>query len=288
MDNKRVLITGSSGMLGSVFASIMKESYLISVFPDGTDIADASDVTRKLYEIQPDIIIHTAAYTDVEGCELNPDRANRVNVIGTKNIVDYCNVCDVKIIFISSTGIYGDRKEDNYSEFDEPNPTTVHHSTKLKAESLIVNSLCKHLILRVGWLYGGSKNHKNNFVYKRFLEARDTKMLYSSANQKGNPTSCYDVVNQAVVLLNCDQVGIFNCVNEAVGVSRYDYVKEIVALFDLDCKVIVGKPGMFKRIAPVSSNESATNENLNRFGLNIMPSWKHSLAQYINELKLEP
>lgn len=287
MNNKKALVTGSSGMLGSVFAYMMKDLYQISVFPAGTDIADSQAVTKKLHEIKPDIIIHTAAYTDVDGCELNPQTANNVNVLGTKNLVHYCHSYDVKIIFISSTGLYGDGKEGNYSEVDEPSPTTVHHLAKLKAENLIVNLLSNYLILRVGWLYGGDKNHKNNFVYQRFLEAKQSKTIYADATQKGNPTSCYDVVKQAVVLLNNDQVGIFNCVNDGVNVSRYDYVKEITALFDLACKVEIAKPEFFKRVAPISCNESAVNEKLNSLGLNIMLSWKQSLSQYIDELKLK-
>ena len=88
-------------------------------------------------------------------------------------------------------------------------------------------------------------------------------------------------------MINKSQTGVFNCVNGAVGVRRYDYVKEIIEQFGLDCRVELAPSDMFKRLAPVSSNESAVNKKLGFIGLDIMPSWKDALVRYINELKLE-
>jgi dTDP-4-dehydrorhamnose reductase len=260
--------------------------YTISVFPLGVDVANSKEVGLILNEINPDIIFHSAAYTDVDGCEVNSSKAHRVNVLGTKNIVNYCSNHAKKIIYISSTGIYGERKIGAFSEKDRPSPTTVHHSTKLSAENLVLESSCESLILRVGWLYGGSIANKNNFVYKRFQEANNNTIIYSSSSQKGNPTNCHDVVNQIFLLLEHDETGIFNCVNAATNITRYDYVSEIVKLFELECKVEIAKLGMFSRVAPVSSNESAINQNLNSIGLNIMGPWNESLAKYIRDLRL--
>lgn len=273
-------------MLGAVFASMANQHYSISELPLGADIANTKDIDLKLIEINPDIIFHAAAYTDVDGCELNPNKAHRVNVLGTENIVNYCRNHAKKIIYISSTGIYGENKLSAFSEKDRPSPTTVHHSTKLSAENLVLDSSCDSLILRVGWLYGGSINNKNNFVYKRFQEASKNNVIYSSASQKGNPTNCYDVASQILLLLERNILGVFNCVNAATDITRYDYVTEIVKLFELECKVQIAKPGMFSRVAPVSSNESAINQDLNSIGLNIMGPWNESLATYIKDLRL--
>jgi dTDP-4-dehydrorhamnose reductase len=285
MRKKNILVTGSSGLLGSVFLSMPHHLYSISTFPLNTDIANTEDVGTKLEGISPDIILHAAAYTDVDGCELNPDKATKVNVLGTENILDYCSKHDKKIIYISSTGVYGDNQVGAFSEKDRASPTTVHHCTKLSAEKLVLESPCESLILRVGWLYGGSISNKNNFVYKRYLEAVGNTVIYSSCSQKGNPTNVHDVVSQIHLLLENGQTGIFNCVNAGTDVTRYDYVSEIVRLFELDCKVAIATPGMFKRIAPVSSNESAKNQNLDSIGLNIMGPWNESLAKYIRDLK---
>lgn len=287
MQNKKILITGSSGMLGSEFISSMQESYSICSLPSGIDISETLKVIKTLSDIKPNIIIHAAAYTDVDGCEQNPKKAHRVNVLGTENIANYCSINNVKLVYISSTGVYGDKKNVNYSENDKPSPQTIHHSSKLEAESLVTNLVSDYLILRVGWLYGGGINQKNNFVYKRFLEAKNTSVIYSSSSQIGNPTSCKDVVRQAFLLINKNQKGIFNCVNKACGVTRFHYVKEIIEQFGLDCRVELASSDMFQRLAPVSPNESAVNERLGLIGLDIMPFWKDALSQYIDELKLE-
>jgi dTDP-4-dehydrorhamnose reductase len=287
MRNIKVLVTGSSGMLGSEFLHLMQESHSTSSLPAGINIADNSAVAKALSDTRPNIVIHTAAYTDVDGCELDPNKAHQVNVLGTKNIANYCSSNNVKMVFISSTGIYGDSKEANYSEDDRPDPQTVHHASKLEAEHLVASLVADHLILRVGWLYGGSISQKNNFVYKRFLEAKNTSVIYASSSQKGNPTSCQDVVRQTCLLINKCQTGVFNCVNGAVDVTRFDYVKEIIEQLGLDCRVELAPPDMFKRLAPVSSNESAVNKKLGFIGLDIMPSWKVALARYICELKFD-
>jgi dTDP-4-dehydrorhamnose reductase len=287
MRNIKVFVTGSSGMLGSEFMSVMQKSYLVSALPAGIDISDNSAVVKALSYARPNIVIHTAAYTDVDGCEQEPSKAHRVNVLGSENIANYCSSNNVKLVYISSTGIYGDTKEVNYSEDDTALPVTVHHASKLRAEGIITDLLTDYLILRVGWLYGGTTSQKNNFVYKRFLEANNKSVIYSSSSQTGNPTNCNDVVKQAYLLINNNQTGIFNCVNRAVGVTRYDYVKEIIDQFGLDCRVELASSDMFKRLAPVSSNESAMNKKLGFIGLDIMPFWKVSLARYINELKSE-
>lgn len=285
MRNIKVLVTGSSGMLGSEFMSVMQESYLISTLPAGTDIADNPAVAKALSDAKPNIVIHTAAYTDVDGCEQDPNKCHRINVLGSENIANYCSSNNVKMVYISSTGIYGDSKEVNYSEDDDPVPSTVHHASKLKAEDIINDLLTDYLILRVGWLYGGSISQKNNFVYRRFLEAKNKNVIYSSSSQIGNPTYCNDVVKQACLLINNNQTGVFNCVNGAVGVTRYDYVKEIIDQFGLDCRVELAPSDMFKRVAPVSSNESAVNKKLDFIGLDIMPLWKVALGRYIIELR---
>ena len=285
MNRKNILVTGASGMLGSTFVAMVEKLYRISTFPAGVDVANTQDVAAQLKEIKPDIILHTAAYTDVDGCELDPDKAHRVNVLGTKNLVIYCKKHNKELVYISSTGVYGNRKQIGYTEDDDTDPTTVHHLTKLKAERFVQESLTKHLILRVGWLYGGGIDHKNNFVYKRFLEGKNKKVIYSDVTQKGNPTNCEDVVNQIFLLLEKNQYGVFNCVNEALNVSRFDYVKDIISSFGLDCRVEIASDDMFGRIAPVSNNESAINKRLEDLGLNIMPNWKQSLVKYIDELK---
>lgn len=286
MIGEKVLITGANGMLGSNLINLFEKNEVTGISSD-LDIADHKEVNRLLSQVKPDVIIHAAAFTNVDACEKEIDKAHKVNVIGTQNLVNYCVDNNVVFVYISSTGIYGSHKDSNYTEFDEVSPTTVHHKTKYEGEKVVQNHLSKYLILRTGWLYGGSKEQSKNFVYKRYLESLEKVEMFSDDTQKGNPTSVIDLCNQIKLLLSEGQYGVYNCVNDATEVSRYDYVSEILRNFNSSCKVSIAEKGSYDRIAKVSHNESAINYSLNLAGLNVMREWKTALKEYIQDLKNE-
>lgn len=283
----KVLITGSNGMLGSNLLKFLPYE-VVGFSSKDLDITDFQKCINILEKENPNIIIHTAAYTNVEDCEINHDKAYKINTIGTQNLVNCCINKEILFIYISSTGIYGTKKEkEPYNEFDEVNPTTIHHKSKYEAEKIVQNHLSTFLILRTGWLFGGDITHSKNFIYKRYLEASKNNEMYSDDTQIGNPTYIKDFVKQIEILVENKQYGIFNCVNKANNISRYEYVKKIVELFDKNCTVEVAHNDMFKRVAPVSKNESAINYKLELINLNIMSNWDESLKKYIYELGKE-
>jgi dTDP-4-dehydrorhamnose reductase len=145
--------------------------------------------------------------------------------------------------------------------------------------------LSKYLIIRTGWLFGGDITHNKNFVYKRYLEALNNSEMYSDDSQVGNPTYIKDLINQLQILIDNNLYGTFNCVNEASNVSRYDYVKKIVNLFNIDCEVKIAPEAMFKRVAPVSKNEMAKNYKLDLLKINQMRDWDIALKEYVEDLK---
>jgi dTDP-4-dehydrorhamnose reductase len=282
----KILITGSKGMLGSSFVDCLNIGVIKSYSSDDLDVTNYEKFVNLMEFDKPDIIIHTAAYTDVEGCEINKDKAYLVNTMGTQNVVNYCIGKEVLLIYISSTGVYGSlNRIEQYNEFDDINPTTIHHKSKYEAEKLIEKHLSRFLIIRTGWLFGGDKNHNKNFVYKRYLEAKDQNVIYSDNSQIGNPTYIVDLVDQIKLLIKYRQYGTFNCVNKANNISRFDYVKKIIELFNINSNVEVAPHNMFNRISPVSKNESAINYKLDILGLNIMGDWEGSLTKYIKKLK---
>jgi dTDP-4-dehydrorhamnose reductase len=286
MINKKILITGSGGMLGSAF--MVNENIGIKI-PAPSNVMDVTDFEKTkefLKKYEPDIIVHCAALTDVEKCEIDRDSAFRTNTIGTENLVNASMSLDKEPIFcfISSIGVYGAHKKEPYTEFDNVFPTTIHHLSKLEAEKIIMAHIKKYLIIRAGWLFGGDATQPKNFVYKRYLEACNSKLIYANNTQVGNPAFTEDVVKQVFYLLERECFGIFNCVGGS-SATRYEYVKSIIELFGLPCEVNIAGKDSFKRIAPVSDNESAVNYKLGLVGLDIMPDWKESLAGYIERLK---
>ncbi len=273
-------------MLGSSLSKILKNHEVFAFGREELDITNREKTNSTLKDIEPKVIIHAAAYTNVEQSEIDEDKAYLVNIIGTQNLVDYCINNDVLFVYISSTGIYGTKKTNYpYNEFDNAIPTTIHHKSKFEAEKIVINHLNRFLVIRTGWLFGGSIENEKNFVYKRYLEALSNSKIYSDPTQVGNPTYVDDLASQINILIEGPYHGIYNCVNFANNVTRFEYVKKIISLFDLDCQVEPAPEGMFKRVAPVSYNESAENLKLNLLGINIMGDWNESLEKYINILK---
>ena len=274
-------------MLGSNLKRYLDDYYHIcGPIEKELDITDWVVVQRYIDDIKPDIIIHTAAFTNVEKCETERDKAFLVNTIGTQNLVNASIKTDALFVYISSTGIYGRHKEKPYNEFDEVLPTTVHHKSKYEGEKIIQNHLNKYIIIRTGWIFGGDKSHQKNFVYKRYLEAKDKEELLSDNSQKGNPTYIGNVVRQLDLLIKNKIYGLYNCVDSGTA-TRFDYVKQIVEYFDLKCKVYPASKDNFQRIAPVSYNEAADNYKLNLLGICLMEDWRSSLKKYIEKLKGE-
>ena len=283
MSGKKVLVTGSGGLLGSHLVNEIPNC--IGYSSQELDITKTQYVNQIVEKEEPDIIIHAAAFTDVEACETEIDKAFEVNTIGTQNLVNCCIDRDVLFVFISSTGVYGSHKTERYTEFDKAEPSTIHHISKYEAEKVVRNHLNKYLILRTGWIFGGNALHKEDFVYQRYIEAKNNDLIHSDDSQIGNPTYALDLVDQIKILINNDQFGTYNCVNYANNITRYDYVKKIVELFNLDCKVEVAPKGMFVRKAPVSNNESALNFKLDLLDLDQMRGWNDALEDYINKVK---
>ena len=273
-------------MLGSSVVESFGNKYDVRGYEKKSfNVTDRKCVNEIINGEDPDVIIHTAANTDAEFCERNPEEAYLVNTTGTDNIVN-CLLeknNDVLMVYISSTGVYGKWKDDAYIEYDKVNPTTIHHKSKYFGEKSVLR-LSKYLIIRTGWLFGGSTKNKKNFVYNRYLEAINNDHIYSDMQQKGNPTSTKDLCVQMEYLLRKKLYGLFNSVGNGVA-TRYDYVKEIISCFGLECVVKKVSHDNFERIAPVSLNESAINHKLQLLGIDLMRPWRKSLLEYISTIK---
>ncbi len=281
----KVLITGANGILGSAMMRLISGHELFPLLRSECDISRVEQVFKKVKEIEPEVIIHTAAYTDVENCQVDQDKAYLINAIGTENLVNAVIDRGVKFVYISSTGVYGSYKDKPYNEFDEVKPTTIHHKSKIAGEEVVRGGIGKHLVARIGWLFGATKSHQRNFVYNRCIEAKDRGFIYADSFQKGNPTYVENVVRQIIFLIENNYYGTFNCVDNG-PVTRHEYVKKIIELAGLRTRVEIAPEGQFKRIAPVSPNEAAVNYKLQLMNIDKMGNWEESLAHYMKFLKI--
>jgi dTDP-4-dehydrorhamnose reductase len=278
----KVFLTGASGILGSDIAEQLRlaNHELLAFNSSNIDLGSYTDVKAKVIDFRPDIIIHSAAMTNVDLCENDKNAALLTNVIGSKNLAMAANKINAKIVYISSCGVYGPGKTEPYTELDAANPQTYHHYTKLEGEKRVKEHNNQFLIIRPGWLFGGTPQHKKNFVEARRKEAEKSHLMSSAADKVGSPTYTADLAKQIIYLIDKDQLGTFNAVNEGCA-SRYDYVSKIVQLFKFSTVVEPVNSNAFPRKANMPDNECLANLNLNLIKANQMRGWKEALKDYI-------
>jgi dTDP-4-dehydrorhamnose reductase len=199
-------------MLGTdMVKHLSGEHEAVGVGRDEFDITDLETAGGKVREIAPDLVIHSAAYTDVDGCETNIELAYRVNAIGTKNIALACRERDIPLVYISTDFVFDGKKQTPYLEWDAPNPIAVYGASKYAGEQIVSSLLSKFYIVRVAWLYG---EHGKNFVYtiRRLAGERDKLQVVN--DQKGSPTFTVDVAEGIGKLIKTGAYGVYHMVNK--------------------------------------------------------------------------
>lgn len=283
--DNRILLLGNKGMLGSSFANALLEDFI--TFPrELLNVSQPQQLMNAVANLTPNIIINCVADTQVDAAEKMPGPAFAVNALLPSLLAQSARLVGALLVHFSSTGCYGDNVNsplDPHSDFSSLRPTTVHHKSKFQGEELVRESGCEHIILRLGWLYGGETTHRKNFVWARIRDARQKSIMASDPYQLGSPSHVDDVVKQTLLLIKSGIKGSFNCVSTG-AVSRYDYTAHILKVAGLSTHLT---PTRFTRHAPVAFNESAVNEKLSLLGLNIMPEWDISLTNYIRTSSMQ-
>ncbi len=281
----KILLTGASGLLGSAIERVANFHgwQCNALSRDPLELAALPDRLSGF-----DVLIHAAANTNVEQCEADPDRCYQDNWMLTELLAQKASQAGVRMVFISSTGIYGTAKTTPYKEYDPVAPTTHHHASKYLAEQSVMWQDRKNLVVRTGWLFGGEYANPKNFVARRLDEARNAQaasecLIRSNSEQRGVPCYNLDIAERILLLVEKNNYGVFNCVNNGHA-SRCEYVKKIIELADIPVRVEPSDAASFKRRARVSNNEMAENWKMAALGLPAMPAWEESLARYIAEL----
>jgi len=237
---KKVLITGASGQLG---ASLQLNDYDVirtDVIQQNNqnnftilDITNESQVKKLLEEAKPDVIVHLAAMTNVDGCERNPDLAHLINVKGTENLLNHFAG---KFIFVSSDYVF-DGEDGPYSEDDTVNPINVYGKTKLKGEDSVRVLSNDWVILRtnVVWNIGG--NFTASFADWVVDELKNNKPIRIVADQWNNPAWTVELGHVIEILIECNGMGLYHHGSSHV-INRYDFACMIANVYELNASLI--------------------------------------------------
>lgn len=290
---KKVIVTGAAGMLGTDLCPLLSKNnfkvYRTDLYAENKDfdildIRQKGQVSNYVKKVNPEMVMHLAAETDVDKCEKKPEHAFLTNTKGTENIALTCQALNIPMVFISTGAVFDGEKEGGYTETDAPKPLSVYGDSKLKAEWIIQSVLTKYYIVRAGWMIGGHKKDKK-FVWKIIQILKTKKEISVVTDKFGSPTFTKDFSKGIVDIISSGQYGLYHCVNKGIC-RRFDIAEKIVEY--LDGKDVVVKPvtsEAFPLPAPRGKSEALLNHKLSLMGMNNMRPWQEALKEYIEEAK---
>lgn len=278
---KKVLITGSNGMLGSSLLEQLKKKYSIKgITIEDADITDFDAVVKVIRKIKPNIVIHTAAYTKVDDCESNSILAYKVNTIGTRNVAVACQKIDASMVYISTDYVFDGTKESPYTEFDATNPLSVYGKTKLAGEEFVRQILNRFYIIRTSWLYGKGGS---NFVDTIINKAKKEKVLKIVDDQRGSPTYANDLADKIGEIIKEEKYGIYHVTNSG-SCTWFEFAKRIIEYSNIKgVDVIPIKSNALNRPAKRPANSVLQNFMLLLEGIPLMRPCEEAVREYIEK-----
>ncbi|MFH1093784.1 MAG: dTDP-4-dehydrorhamnose reductase [Candidatus Omnitrophota bacterium] len=296
---KRILITGINGMLGQDLAPVLESQYgIIGIDVQNLgdsnyvffccDITDVKGLKKVFQENNPWLVIHTAAFTDVDGCEKYPEKAEAINVQGTKNIVGLCRGHKTKLIYISTDYVFNGEKSCAYTENDATSPLNVYGRTKLLGEEAVLAGLSDGVIVRTSWLFGkGGKNFVNTIIAK----SAEGDALKVVNDQRGSPTYTVSLAQALKRLINevfvsshaGGKYGIYH-VSNSKSCTWYEFAKTIIDLCNINVDVLPVESTQFIRPAKRPGRSILDNSRYEQVTKNRLCTWRQALQSYLSDL----
>lgn len=285
----RIFITGSNGQLGTELQQLLAgtDHEVLGVDIDTCDIADRTQVTAAITGFRPDLILHGAAYTAVDACEVNPDTAYAVNSLATRFIADGARQVGAHVVYVSTDYVFDGTKKGPYVEWDTPAPTSVYGRSKLGGEMEIDPSWT---IARTSWVCSA---HGNNMVKTVLRIAAERDEMTFVSDQVGNPTFASDLAAKVFELGAARVPGIHHVTNQG-SVSWYEFVQAILeAAGDRPGKVspistdayLAGRPADAPPMATRPANSVLDNFALRASGLGELRDFREPLAEVVAALR---
>ncbi len=274
---RRILITGSQGQLGRALQQELAADVLLSVDQPEFDVADPS-ATSLIVDLAPDLVIHAAAYTNVDGAETQPDMVFRSNALGTQNIALACQRLHAPMLYVSTNEVFdGRRTTTPYYEWDQPNPQSVYARSKAAGERAVMALLNQFYIVRIAWHFarGG-----NNFPRKILEAAERQTVLRVVDDEFGNPTYAPDLAAAIVRLVTTHHYGIYHLTNSGFC-SRYEFACEILRLAGRGDVTVTPIPSAdWPRPTQPPLHAILGNTAAAALGITLRP-WQEALADYL-------
>jgi dTDP-4-dehydrorhamnose reductase len=282
-----ILITGSHGQLGcELMRSLSSRYQVLGVTHVDLDITDEADVMAYVRTVKPSVVIHCAAWTDVDACESDPSKAVAVNADGTRHMARACREIGAVMCYYSTDYVFDGLNTRPYVEDDATNPISVYGKSKLAGEMFVSTMVERHIILRIGWVYGEGKNFVNTMIEfgRGQISSRQRGVVASPIrvvnDQTGCPTWTKDIVRQTEEMLSRQLYGLYHAASGG-RTTWYDLAREIFDELGMPITVVPCSSAEFGRQAPRPSYSVMENSRLNKARCNVMPDYRESLKTYL-------
>lgn len=279
----KALVLGAEGTLGRALCEFLPSAEggnweVESLGRKECDITDAAAVLRAVRNAQPDVVFNTAAYTNVDRAEDEPDLAYRVNALGPENVALAAKSMGVSVVHYSTDFVFDGTLARPYDEFDAPSPQGVYARSKLAGERLAAAASDRVFILRVGWLYGRGGRNFPSTIARRLLAGETVR---ADAERVGAPTWVRDVAGVSAALAYSEFFGLYHCTS--TGETTWeDYARFLASELGLPNAEIIGQSSasLPSMKAPRPRRAVLDNRMLRLRGLDTMPDWREAARTF--------
>jgi dTDP-4-dehydrorhamnose reductase len=275
----KIIITGAKGQLGNSLQEILTQDQLFPIDLPEYNLVSFKTTMDYIKQVRPDIVIHCAAKTQVDDCELKPDEAYAANVIATKNVVNACQAVDATMVYISTDYVFDGKGTQPYKEYDSCNPQSVYGKTKWQGEEIVKMHLQRFYIVRTAWLFGD----KGNNIVRTILKLADERKVLKFVNdQVGCPTYATDLAMAISQLIQTEAYGIYHVTNEG-DCSWFDFARLIVEQAgkkDTTVEPITSEE--LSRPAPRPKYSILGKDGIHALGI-ITPSYQDALQRFLRK-----
>lgn len=278
----KLLVTGAGGMLGQTISPYLaKRGHDVAAFgKEDLDVTDAAMVKRVIEEVQPELIVHCAAYTQVDQAETEQEQAFAINERGTENVAVAAGKLNIPMLFVSTDYVFDGNNNEPYKTCDATGPISVYGKSKLAGELAVKRHCQNHYIVRTSWLYGP---YGRNFVDTIYKLAEERDQINVVADQVGSPTSTATLSEMIGDLIVTKRYGTYHATDDGVT-SWFDFAREIVKDLESKGKKVEVLPIETKdmpRPAPRPPYSALDKSDLiEALGRPLTP-WQESLHQYL-------
>ncbi|WP_334142036.1 dTDP-4-dehydrorhamnose reductase [Rhabdothermincola sp.] len=278
----RVLITGAGGQVGRELVEVFTaDGHEVVGFDRASlDLADRDAAMSAICAFEPDAVVNAAAWTAVDACELDPDRAFLVNALGPRYLAEAARVVGAHLVHLSTDYVFDGSKTGPYLEWDQPNPVSVYGRSKLGGEQEVGPTAT---IIRTSWVCGF---HGNNMVKTILRLAAEHDVLSFVDDQRGHPTFADDLAAMIKRLVVERRTGLFHVTNQG-AVSWYEFARAVLECAGQDpdrVRPIATSELDPPRPAPRPANSVLDNAALRLSGVPLLPHYRHSLDRLVARL----